>query len=40
MADRVEDLQSAVRELGNELRRLEARVPELEGRSSSWPRAS
>ena len=33
MADRVEDLQSAVRELGNELRRLEARVQELEGRA-------
>jgi hypothetical protein len=32
MTDRLEELQSAVRDLGNELRRLEARVRELEGR--------
>ena len=33
MADRLEEMQSAVRELKGELRRLEARVSELEGRS-------
>ena len=32
MTDRLDEMQSAVRELGNELRRLEARVRELEGR--------
>lgn len=32
MADRLEELHSAVRELGGELRRLEARVRTLEGR--------
>jgi hypothetical protein len=31
MTDRLDELQSAVRELGQELRRLEARVSELEG---------
>ena len=33
MADRLEELQSAVLELAGQLRRLEARVTELEGRS-------
>jgi hypothetical protein len=35
MADRLEELQSAVRELAGELRRLEARVGRLEGRQAS-----
>ena len=35
MSDRLEEMQSAVRELAGELRRLETRVSELEGRSPS-----
>ena len=35
MADRLEELQSAVRELTGDLRRLEARVRQIEGREST-----
>ena len=40
MADRLEELQSAVRDLTGDLRRLEARVRQLEGRGATGPAAA